>query len=115
MIVGNFNDLIGTAINSDMAKDASVKVLVSPAEGWQDHVMRVVELEKGGYSPKHSHDWPHINYIIEGEGSLLIEDTLHPLKAGSYAYVPDNTLHQFSNTGDGTFKFICIVPVKGHY
>jgi quercetin dioxygenase-like cupin family protein len=28
--------------------------------------------------------------------------------------VPANTEHQFRNTGDGTFRFICIVPTEGH-
>ena len=114
MIVGNFNDLIASEITSSDAKNAAMKVLVSPSEGWEDHVMRVIELESEGFSPKHQHDWPHINYVIEGEGTLLIEDTLHPLKAGSYAFVPSNTLHQFSNTSSSPLKFICIVPVRGH-
>ncbi len=114
MIVGNFNELIASPIMSSEAKNAAMKVLVSPKEGWEDHVMRVIELEAEGYSPKHQHDWPHINYIIEGEGTLLIGDTLHPIQAGSYAYVPANTLHQFSNSGSSPLKFICIVPVRGH-
>ena len=83
-------------------------------EGWDGYVMRVVEVEPNGFTPKHQHPWPHINYIIEGSGTLLIGDTLHPLKAGGYAFVPGNTLHQFSNAGDVTFKFICIVPEEGH-
>ncbi len=115
MIVGNFNELIAKPITSPEAKNAAMKVLVSPNEGWEGHVMRVVELEPEGYSPKHSHDWPHINYIIEGKGTLLIGDTMNEIQAGSYAYVPANTLHQFSNAGDTPFKFICIVPEKGHY
>jgi quercetin dioxygenase-like cupin family protein len=115
MIVGNFNELVAKEVNSPLAKDAAMKVLVTPENGWEGHVMRVVELKEGGYSPKHEHDWPHINYIIEGEGTLLIEDVIHPLKAGGFAYVPANTLHQFSNAGEGMFKFICIVPEKGHF
>jgi len=114
MIVGNFKDLIATEVNSPAAKNASMKVLVSPKEGWEGYVMRVVELQPEGYSPKHAHEWPHINYIIEGSGTLLIEDTLHPLSPGGYAYVPGNTLHQFSNVGDVPLKFICIVPEEGH-
>lgn len=115
MIVGNFNELSALKINSPEAKDAYMKVLVSPTEGWQDHVMRVIELEGFGYSPKHIHDWPHINYVIEGTGTLLIENILYPITAGSYAYVPENILHQFSNTSSEPLKFICIVPSKGHF
>lgn len=114
MVVGNFNKLNANPIMSPEAKNAAMKVLVSPAEGWEGYVMRVVELEPEGYSPKHQHNWPHINYVIEGKGTIQIGDTLHPVEAGAYAYVPSNTLHQFSNTGGQTFKFICIVPEEGH-
>lgn len=47
MIVGNFNELIAKPITSPEAKNAAMKVLVSPNEGWEGHVMRVVELEPG--------------------------------------------------------------------
>ena len=114
MIVGNFNTLQATPVPSDAAKDAAMKVLITPNDGWEGYVMRVIELGPHGYSPKHEHDWPHINYIIEGTGTLQIEDNINELCAGGYAYVPANTLHQFSNTGDQPFKFICIVPEKGH-
>lgn len=98
----------------DQVKHAAMKVLVGPEHGWSDHVMRVVELQTDGYSPKHAHPWPHINYMIEGEGCLMIDGVDTTVKAGSYAYVPANTLHQFKNTGQGIFRFICIVPVAGH-
>lgn len=101
-------------ITHPLSKAASLKALVGPAEGWDSHVMRVLELEKGGYSPHHEHPWPHINYVLEGEGTLMIGDEEHPLVKGSYAYVPGNTVHQFRNNGDEVFKFICIVPTEGH-
>jgi len=113
-MVGHIDDLICQKITHPSANQAAMKVLVSEKEGWQDHVMRVVEVNKDGYTPKHSHPWPHINYVIEGEGSLMINGVEHPLKAGSYAFVPDNALHQFRNVGDSMFKFICIVPKRGH-
>jgi len=114
MVVGNFNELIASPISNPAAKNAFMKVLVSPENGWDGYVMRVIELDEKGYSPKHQHDWPHINYVIEGQGSLQIGDTVHDLNTGSYAYVPSGELHQFSNTGSGKFKFICIVPEEGH-
>ena len=113
-MVGNSNDIKGKVLISDAVKEASMKVLVSPREGWDSHVMRVLELGKDGYSPKHSHPWPHINYMIEGEGILMIDCVDHPVSAGSYAYVPQDTIHQFKNIGEKPFKFICIVPTKGH-
>lgn len=113
-MVGNINQLESKVINSPEAKDASIQVLVSPNEGWDSHVMRVLEVKQEGHTPKHSHPWPHINYIIEGEGELMIDGKIHQVNAGSYAYVPSDTLHQFRNVGKSVFKFICIVPKEGH-
>lgn len=101
-------------IDHPSAKHAYMKVLVSDKDGWDDHVMRVVEVEKDGFTPKHQHPWPHINYVIQGQGEIFIDGKANPVKAGSYAFVPDNALHQFRNTGDDVFKFICIVPKRGH-
>lgn len=114
MVVGNIRDLESKEIKSKEALGASMKVLVSPKEGWEGHVMRVLDIQVGGYSPKHSHDWPHINFIIEGEGEILIDGVVNMVTAGSYAYVPANSLHQFRNVGDTVFKFMCIVPEIGH-
>ena len=76
--------------------------------------MRVIELAPGGFTPHHAHEWPHINYMIEGSGVLRIGDRENPVTAGSYAYVPAGQIHQFRNTGNGAFRFICIVPTEGH-
>lgn len=115
MIVGNISTLKGKPITHPEAKGGAMKVLVSPQEGWEGYVMRVVEVEPEGYTPKHQHDWPHINYIIEGDGHLFMDGQMHPVTAGGYAYVPAGTLHQFSNAGKTPFKFICIVPEEGHH
>ena len=113
-MIGNINDIKGKKLENELVKNALMKVLVSPTDGWDGYVMRVVELEKDGYTPKHSHDWPHINYVIEGEGEILIDDKYIKVNAGAYAFVPNNTLHQYRNVSDKTFKFICIVPEIGH-
>lgn len=113
MIVGNVKDVLGTRMNNDMMKSVLKKVLVSPREGWEGWVMRLFELGAGGYSPKHSHPWPHINYILHGQGTLHLDGQDYQLKTGSYAYVPGDKVHQFLNTGTEDFRFICIVPEEG--
>ncbi|QLY40871.1 cupin domain-containing protein [Hujiaoplasma nucleasis] len=114
MIVNHIDNLESNKITHPDAKNAFMKVLVSEKEGWNDYVMRVVEVEENGFTPKHNHPWPHINYVIEGQGHIMIEGKLHPVKQGSYAYVPSDAIHQFRNTGKTMFKFICIVPKEGH-
>lgn len=114
MIVNHEDKIEGAVFNNPEAKGASMKALISPKEGWEGYVMRVLELTEGGYSPQHSHPWPHINYILGGQGVIFIDGVETPVKEGSYAYIPDNALHQFKNVGEGIFKFMCIVPEEGH-
>ncbi|NBG88431.1 cupin domain-containing protein [Isachenkonia alkalipeptolytica] len=114
MAIGDINELEAKKMNHPEVKDATMKVAISPKEGWEDHVMRIMEVEPEGFTPKHNHPWPHINYVIQGNGTLLLDGMENPIKAGSYAFVPAEKLHQFKNTGSDTLKFICIVPVEGH-
>lgn len=114
MIVGNINNLQGKKVESSEVKNTLMKVLISPKEGWNGYVMRVVEVEEGGYTPKHQHPWIHINYVIEGVGEIFIDGVANKVSAGSFAQVPKDVIHQYKNTGKEVFKFICIVPEEGH-
>ena len=89
------------------------QILISGEEGWDDHVMRLFTLEAGGAAPRHSHPWPHIIYVLEGEGNLFFEGKDHRLTSGSVAYVDAESDHQIANRGEGRFVFICIVPERG--
>lgn len=113
-MIKNAKDLESIFVNHPSAQDASMKVLVGKDEGWESHVMREVTVEVNGFTPKHSHPWPHINYFLEGTGELMIDGKVTKVEVGSYSYVPSNALHQFRNKGEGIFKFICIVPKEGH-
>nr|WP_291350258.1 cupin domain-containing protein [Desulfosporosinus sp.] len=100
-------------MDNEQIKNAVKKVLISPAQGWEGYVMREFELGEGGYSPRHTHPWPHIIYILKGKGSLHLDGHDYPVEAGSFAFVPNDKLHQFKNTDSDRFTFICIVPEEG--
>ncbi len=114
MIVSHEKERIANTINSPEVNNAAMKVLIGAREGWSDHVMRIVELAPDGYSPRHTHPWPHINYMLDGKGVLFLDGEEHPVEAGSFAYVPADADHQFRNSGKENFRFICIVPKEGH-
>jgi len=114
MIVAHEKEVEAKTINSPAVKNAAMKVLVGPPQGWSDYVMRIVELDADGFSPEHAHPWPHINYMVEGRGILSMEGRDHPVEQGSYAYIPAGCQHQFRNAGKEMFRFICIVPREGH-
>jgi len=110
MTIGHIDQLEGKALSGDELREVVKKILISPADGWNDHVMRVFELGPGGFTPRHAHDWFHVNYIISGTGSLFLDGVENPVTAGSFAFVPAGAEHQFQNVGAEPFKFICIVP-----
>lgn len=113
MIVSNLKKVKGIELNAPKIKNAVKKVLISPENGWEGYVMRVFELGEEGCTPKHTHPWPHINYIISGKGLLHLDGKDYEVEAGGFAYVPGGKIHQFQNIGKDTFSFICIVPEEG--
>ena len=113
-MIKHITDVEAKLITHPSSSNAYMKALVGKEEGWEDYVMRIIEVKKDGYTPKHQHPWPHVNFVLEGEGEVLIDGEIHPVNAGSFGYVEANALHQFKNRGKKDFKFICIVPKEGH-
>ena len=95
-------------------ENVSKQIVIGPADGSDEIVLRYFTVGPGGSSPFHSHDWPHLVCIEQGNGVLLDKDKVaSPVTAGDYIFVENNALHCFKNTGDGPFSFICIVPSRG--
>ena len=115
MPVIRYDDMKRRDVEMDGVKDAQRADVIGNAEGWQENVMRVFQLGPGGFTPRHQHDWEHVNHIIKGRGRLRIGDTIHELATKDFALVPPNTEHQFENPYDEPFEFICIVPNRGNY
>jgi quercetin dioxygenase-like cupin family protein len=113
VFVGNVKNLDEIKVSAPGVVNAFKKSLIGPREGWEGWVMRLFTLRERGCSPCHAHPWPHINYILGGQGVLSAEGKETPLEEGSVAYVPSNVEHQFISTGDKDFVFICIVPEEG--
>jgi len=91
-------------------KHVSIQWLLGKHEPTSNFAMRLFSVEEGGCSPLHTHFWEHEVYVISGEGTVQIGEAIHPLTAGSFAFVPPHVLHQFKNVGHSTLKFLCMVP-----
>ena len=113
MFIDHIDNIEGRRVTATEAQGVFKQVPIGPEQGWQDHAMRVFTIESGGHTPRHSHPWPHINYVIAGEGDLFHEGSTSSVRAGSVAYIPGGTEHQFRNTGESPLKFICVVPRQG--
>ncbi len=98
-------------VNMEGATGAWKQVPLSAVDGAPVYAYRVFTVEPGGHTPYHSHDYEHMNYIIEGEGALVNEKGEEtPLKAGDFALVNPNEKHQYLNKGNKPFRMICGVP-----
>ena len=114
-VVGKKEEVVAVPMAGDGIEGVVKRVLVSPVEGWEGWVMRLFDVDPGGHTPKHAHDWPHINFVAGGRGVLYLDGTEHALEAGSYAYVPAGHEHQFRAAVHEPLSFICIVPEAGDY
>lgn len=115
MFIGHLKDINKTDVKMDGVKNVSKQVPVGTKEGWKDNILRVFTIKPGGHTSRHSHDWEHVNYVISGEGTLAINREKNRFTAGTFAFVPPGTEHQFSNQSDKDFVMICIVPSRGEY
>ncbi len=114
MPVIRYDDLDLQPVIMDGVRGAS-KAVPLDAKRWPDHVVRVFRIRPGGYTPRHSHDWEHVNYIISGKGKLFLDGKEFEMTEKDFAFVPPNALHQFQNPYDKEFEFICVVPNRGEY
>jgi len=94
------------------ASGVKMRMLVGPDDDAPNFFMRRFELEPGGYTPMHTHDWEHETYILEGEGAVFGNGEEKPVKAGDVLYVPPNEKHQFIASPDAPLAFLCLIPKK---
>jgi len=101
------------AIPVSYGKGVSKRVAIGPKQGAPNFVLRVFELEPGVSTPFHAHDWEHEVFILSGEGALVEENKETPLKPNDAVLIPPSEKHCLTGRGQETFRFICVVPLKG--
>ncbi len=92
------------------AVGARIRILIGPADGAEKFHMRHFEIEPGGCTPHHAHDYEHEILVWKGTAVARSENGDRPIKAGDVIYVPPNEKHQFCNTGTEPCEFICLIP-----
>lgn len=110
MKVQQLSDHAQTPVNMDGARGARMRMLVGPAEGAKNFHMRHFEVEPGGFTPHHQHNYEHEILVLKGEGLARSEQGDRPMRAGDVIWVPPNEMHQFRNTGTSPLEFICLIP-----
>lgn len=96
--------------DSDMVRGVTGRVVIGKADGAPTFCMRFFELEKGGYSPRHTHDWEHEILVHAGQGEIFNNGQWVPIKQGYAIFIPGKEEHQIRNTGDTPLVFACMIP-----
>jgi len=112
MKITNFRNVEAEEVVDPGAKGVTIRWLISEKDGAPNFVMRLFEVEPDGYTPYHKHQWEHEVFVLKGEGSLITENKTSPLKPGDAVFVPGEEDHQFKNTSEENFVFLCLVPNK---
>lgn len=99
------------AVTTEGARSAKMRVLIGPDDHAPTFAMRQFEIEPGGCTPSHEHPWEHEMYFLQGCADVQVGSESHPMRPGSFAFVPPNEPHQVRNTGHILLKFLCLIPV----
>lgn len=81
-------------------------------DGAPIYALRMIEVEPGGHTPRHSHPYEHENFVVAGQGRVLVNGAWRAVQAGDVIFVPGGMEHIYENTGDTPFKFLCGIPVR---
>ncbi len=105
---------IGSHESSDVkmegATGAKMRMLIGPDEQASNFHMRHFEVEPGGHTPHHQHDYEHEIVVLKGSGVAKSEQGERGFSAGDVIFVPANEMHQFLNPGSDPLEFICLIP-----
>jgi len=110
MKIAHYSEIPPKTFEGEAVRGIKGRVLIGKDDGAPTFVMRLFEVEPGGYSPQHSHDWEHEIFIHQGEGIVYFEGKTYPVRAGCAVFVPPDTEHQIRNTGEELMLFLCLIP-----
>jgi quercetin dioxygenase-like cupin family protein len=90
-------------------KDTSMQVLIGSDEG-PNFAMRRFIMEPGGGMPMHTNQVEHEQYVLRGEGRVVIGGETLEVTRDDVVYIPAGVPHSYDSIGDEPFEFICVVP-----
>jgi quercetin dioxygenase-like cupin family protein len=110
MHIKQVQDVPQSNVKMEGAAGCRVRWLIGEGEKAPYFAMREFEVEPGGHTPKHLHDYEHEVYVLAGQGAIVDGDNERPLTAGDVVFVAPNDVHQFRNTGSVPMRFLCLIP-----
>lgn len=90
-------------------KQTSMQVLLGPAEGAPNFVLRRFRMAEGGGIPLHTNEVEHEQYVLSGRARITIGDAQHDVGPNDTLYIPAGVPHAYEVV-EGPFEFLCVVP-----
>jgi quercetin dioxygenase-like cupin family protein len=81
-------------------------------DGAPNYALRVIEVAPGGNTPDHAHPYEHENFVVDGQGRVRLGEEWREVGPGSVIFVPAGLRHQYVNTGETPFRFLCGIPTS---
>jgi quercetin dioxygenase-like cupin family protein len=111
MLIRNIDDTPAEPVRMEGASGVRMALMVGRGDGAPNFSLRAFRVEPGGHSPRHSHDYEHEVFIVEGGGEVLLDGAYRPLRRGDVVFVPADHEHQF-RAGEQGMRFLCLVPAS---
>jgi quercetin dioxygenase-like cupin family protein len=114
-LIRNLGEVETRPVDMEGVRGVRMALMVGREHGAPHFSLRQFEVDPGGHTPRHSHDYEHEVYIVEGGGTVLLNGEERPIRAGDVIYVPADHEHQFRagpGTGGAGLRFLCLVPVE---
>jgi len=74
--------------------------------------MGLLEFPVGTSIRFHHHAPPEIYYVKSGLAQLGLQDSVQPVRAGGFAYIPGNSPHAIANIGGERMELIWVFPTN---
>jgi len=85
-----------------------VKRLIHPSTiGSKNIAVSICYLNPGEEITKHRHEFEEVYFILNGEGTMTLEDQTIRLEKNLLVYIPGNALHGQINDGDEPLEILC--------
>ena len=92
------------------ASGNSIYWLLTSEVGAKNFELRYIEIPVKGKSSYGSHTHEHEVFVIRGKGKIKGKSFDEDLNISDAVFVPGDEEHQWINSGDEPFGFICVVP-----
>ncbi len=110
MQIKNHQNVPSNQVTMEGSLGCRVRWLIGEGEKAPNFAMREFEVDPGGHTPRHVHDYEHEVFVLAGQGVVVDGEKERPLAAGDVVFVAPNDVHQFRNTGSQPLRFLCLIP-----